>query len=77
MMLWGTIFMVQLNSKCSLFLLVMCAMCSLLFFEVAEHNFCSLMLIGGSSYTCISRIPVKIDRNAFWSATEAGFRSVD
>ncbi len=60
-----------MNSECC----VLCALCC--FFEVVENNFCSLMLIGGSSYACMCRIPVKLDRNAFRSATEVGFRPVE
>ena len=62
-----------MNSECC----VLCALCC--FFELAENNFRSLMLIGGSSYAyaCMCRILVKLDWNAFRSATEVGFRPVE
>ena len=48
------------------------------FFEVAGNNFSSLMLIGWKLLRMyISRIPVKLDRHAFRSATEVVFRPVE
>ena len=37
------------------------------------------MLIRGYKLLCmyVCQIPVKLDRNAFWSATEVGFRPVE